>query len=868
MMRIFATLLLIFAWILTGTGMDYPVAAQKQNVTLPMQKSTISKMRIKFPAIKPRKGFYPVMRFNARIVTPSYGGWNYYLSLTLNGVSLENRTQNGNARLLRRGECMKNTVHGIQSWWRSNGKQQELLLFFAPRGTEINQQAVLSPRNEGFTYYLNITDCVNFLQTGADSRIEENSPNILDLKYSLTSKKMGGKSSPLEITGLEVIYLSEAQLKSMGGISIRKYTPGVAAAIIKSGDFSLQVNKTGGMELDVKGERYYFESLYSYPAQPKMKFNTFGVNTISGIPGWTVSVKKLAGDEIEINGKSANYKIKRNLKLTGKKIKVTDKLWNIGRGDIGFKYMNTVGCNKVVRDYRLAGQTGALMEVNLSAANPTVFLPGKNSSVGMVAEDSVSRVQLTLHARTNVLSMGSETLGLPAKQNITQEWSIYPGHNPSYYAFINQVRRDWRMNYTIPGPAIFIPERNYDCKLQVATLDPWLEFSSAADVPVVSGEKYLKIVKPRIAEMRSRYPGIKLFGKIETNLVPFNCDEVPWGNQILQRTGSRNEPGIQYGQYLSAELTRKLDAVTPYKDSILRNTEGLAQYDNFYPLKPYIDLMVQPEVGNFRYKHFIEQIDFLMDTAGFDGIYVDQFRPGRREKFSRNRWDGVTVELDDYGKIKQKLYDYALTGIQARVNIVQKVIDRGGMVIANGQPITREEQSQGVICFQEQENNPLHIMNFIDQKPPEFSWETACHLGTPIILGVRPIIYKDVSRRGEILNKGIITGLRNGVLFYYYWLRGVPLSGANGGSLEVGDNMFPFTPVEINEGFLIGKERTITAISGQYKIGGKNKPKVMHFNKRGIAYTKVDFPITGKPDNWEVTVKLDDWNEIAIIVKQ
>ena len=141
---------------------------------------------------------------------------------------------------------------------------------------------------------------------------------------------------------------------------------------------------------------------------------------------------------------------------------------------------------------------------------------------------------------------------------------------------------------------------------------------------------------------------------------------------------------------MSKETTRLFDEFSPYRDRIIRNASGNAMYENYYVTKPFINMMVQPEVGNERYRDFMRQFDLMMGKLGFSGIYIDQFQPYIIGGFSENRWDGYTVELAADGSIKRKRYSYAITGAQARANIIKTVRDRGGVVVTNGQPMSRE----------------------------------------------------------------------------------------------------------------------------------------------------------------------------------
>jgi len=78
------------------------------------------------------------------------------------------------------------------------------------------------------------------------------------------------------------------------------------------------------------------------------------------------------------------------------------------------------------------------------------------------------------------------------------------------------------------------------------------------------------------------------------------------------------------------------------------------------------------------------------------------------------------------------------------------------------------------------------------------------------------------------------------------------------------NKMLPLTPVELNEGFIVGKERTVTALSGNYKSTGKAQPEVFYFNNRGVPRTGKS-TVSGQSGAWDVKIELDDWNEVAVI---
>lgn len=829
---------------------------------------------VNFGAVRPKEGFGVVLKFNARIVTERHSGWNPYMTFRLNGKTLDKRTETGSYRLLRRGTYMATDSRvGDIEWWRNGSSGPALMTFFAPRGTEELDYRIKNAREEGFTYWLDLSDAVHYLTLGADDRVESDEPNRLEIDYLLTNQMTQQDGLVLDVSQIELLYLPLEEIRTLSGSRMPPFEPGTGAATLQGDGFSLQVNETGGMEFSIGGENFYIESFYSYPAEPRMAFNRLGIGESEG---WTVKVERPDESRAAVTAEGNGLKLERTLVSEVGRIRVTDKLSNIGANDTATRWYTLLSANAApAGGYRLAGQSGADRVDAFGTRNPTVFVKKERASLGAVVEDTISRAQLFLEAVDHHLRFGSRGLGLPAGKTVTIEWTLYPATDGDYYDFINTVRRDWGVNRTIPGPLLFRVNptlAEFGCRPQMASVPPWHQYAAGASW---SNERFRDEILPKIAEARKLFPDIILLGMIETNLVPFDASAYEKSGLFPLTYGDRGNPKSRYGMTVSKEASEILDAESDLSDSMLRDKAGNAIIDTYYGYskKPWFNLMVQPEEGNRRFAQMLAQIDFLMDECGFDGIYIDQFQPSPRDGFREDRSDGYTVELAPNGTVARTRYSYAITGASARGAILRHIAEKGGIVLTNGQPSTREERESGVLCFQEMENDPVNPLDYMDRKPPEFPWETVSHLGTPVTLGLRPVRLQSASaepsRWGEIINKGIITALRNGSLYYYYGTEMLP----NGktppaGSYELGNRMFPFTPRELHEGWVYGDERLITAVSGTFRLHGANRPLCYRFDRLGLPTDEKMPTVTGEPENWSVEVKIDDWNETAVLVVQ
>jgi len=272
---------------------------------------------------------------------------------------------------------------------------------------------------------------------------------------------------------------------------------------------------------------------------------------------------------------------------------------------------------------------------------------------------------------------------------------------------------------------------------------------------------------------------------------------------------------------------------------------------------------------NYRYQMFIDQIDFVMDELGFNGVYIDQFSQegafSRLDRFTFERWDGHTVDLDATGSIQRTRTDCNLIGAAARAKILKHILDKGGKVVTNGQSTVRETRGLPVFAFQEMDNDRVNPLEFLDGNPPIYYWQARGHLASPIILGLRPVRYAEQGQQrwAEIITKGIITALRNGVLYYYYTST-IPAEGPGAGEYGPLNHMFPFTPEELHEGWLLGRERIITCVSRTFQWPHVDEPACFLFDLHGREKPHT-FQTTQTGNAWQVEVGLSDWNEIAVI---
>jgi len=210
-------------------------------------------------------------------------------------------------------------------------------------------------------------------------------------------------------------------------------------------------------------------------------------------------------------------------------------------------------------------------------------------------------------------------------------------------------------------------------------------------------------------------------------------------------------------------------------------------------------------------------VKFALEDCGADGMYIDCFSYAFNRnwaRFSYDRWDGHTVELDEKThRITARLTDAGLVSAAAQQKVIEAIQARGGVVVANTSPATENMRK-------------LRTWRFVETgSGPEYDRET--HLYTPIALGFPWGHLAAEDRTARRFIQDVIANLEHGALYYYY---SVPATGLDYG---VVNRMFPFTPRELHAGWLVGEERIITTKSGEFGWGDLSDARGFHYDPEG-----------------------------------
>jgi len=583
------------------------------------------------------------------------------------------------------------------------------------------------------------------------------------------------------------------------------------------GNPKLEIIGKGGVKINFDNTYILLESLFSYPYGG---FNKLGKEVnVDNEKDWTIEIKNNSPKEGELFAKGNYYSIDRKIKLISENvILIEDTVTNLTEQDIGIIFSNYINFENIPLYYtRMAGMTSQSLNYINYPQNPTIFYPLKNSGIGIVANDDVYRNHGLLFYDIDKTITGLEDrnfcLGPKSKYKIS--WSVYFVQSDDYYDFINLVRRDWGSNIKIDGPVYFINYRSI------------VDFTDEVLKQLIDNKnaKYIVFWEVRTPNPVPEYDNRKVVAYGPGIFDPIFKEEIEKIKEAIQKLRRINQDlKIAFYTHCFFICPEKPDDPT-YKDSWIVGKDGkraISQYNR----KEYYDYQpVFPTLNNSYGKAYMKVLDWYLDNMGANWIYWDESTGpgilGEKNK-TYNVWDGYSAIINPETKtIEKKFAVLGLVCDEFIMNIYEKVKRKGGFILFNGAAVTKSR----IKCpsFVESQYLILELYN--------------THLNTPLAYGLGKPSMKELIDR---LNYGTIYA-RTQIDY----------------NSDIVTKFYPITIEEIHSGWIKGKERIITAKSGNYGWDGEYKAKIYIYNEQGECVTpnpditvckgkiKIDVPTNG-----------------------
>lgn len=667
--------------------------------------------------------------------------------------------------------------------------------------------------------------------------------------------------------------LSAEDIGRMYAADISRYQPGkvkvtrvTKAAGVRKGGLELIAGKNGGFEVRSDKGFAVIEGRFSYPGE-KIGWNTLAAGDDAGDSSQKITITQTSDASLSATVSCPAYTLVRAVSLGDGYVEVEDRMRNRTDGAVG----------TLVHNQATISGAGEFLALTYISA-PLMVITTPDMSVGVVAVDDVSRQYYQPTGCANRLEFDLTHVGVAGKAERVLKWRLYLLPSGSdMFTLADRVRKDFNANQTVLGPGRFMYMSPDDYKysredwsieglreslgrrnLGVVILAPFLEYDPAPFPDTLSRAEYKELAQEMYRRIKTVDPSIRVLGSIETDWVGV------WPDR-MEDSDLLPVPDPKGAVRLTPEQTAVLKkANLPWmKDSARLDEQGRPLLELYQRMgKSQWALGVYPAKGNYQAWFLLDQARFLCQDVGLDGFYADEF--STEWAYSYDRWDGATVDINpETGKVIQKYASCNIAGVEARLDLCRYAVDHGKTMIGNSFATTFAEAAMPVMRFNELWMD-FNAASLVAGKPGFQPPMLRGILGTPIGLGM-PLL-EGYQPTAELLMRGVKLYMRHGLVYYHYHFPDVP-DTSDKTPYGFINAMFPITPVHTFAGGLVGPERIVTCVSDVYTRTGTTQPRVRLFGPDGSEKPLNDTTTVARQDDgsWSVRLKIDDWNEYAVI---
>ncbi len=501
---------------------------------------------------------------------------------------------------------------------------------------------------------------------------------------------------------------------------------------------------------------------------------------------------------------------------------MSEEITNLHRDQkLGMLVRSEVSLKGKQADVRLAGNPDPILNEYYAPSNPSVYAQLKDFGLGLICEDDVFRNQATLFCDAKTAGIRTEKLCLKPGGSYTLKWSVYPVATNDYYDFINLVRQDWGANFTVEGAWSFF------YKPEVILDTP---FDYLRKQYINQGVKYVNCCGGWIDFIREKeIPKHVAFGA--GVLDPFWADYRDRLRRVKQRI-HKAVPDIKVYNYYNTFRDSSEEGRKRFHDSLIVSSDGNPRSStfggDFFP-----SYCVIPTLENSFGQTMLKAVKYYMDELKCDGLYWDDMELENYNvpQITYNMWDGYSCILTEKYTIERTIAIGTIIGEKFRLAVIDKVRSLGGNLLGNSPACTKKLLLKKMQRMVEIQHND--------------SWHYLGNLDSPLgYAGHR----KDFGNWIRAIKMAtLLVGTR--ISYYDY---------------DFSRYVFPFTPIELHAGYMLGQERIITVHSGNYGwVGKRCLSQVRHFDKNG-KLTGKDFPTIVTRDEARTKVELTEGEALVL----
>jgi len=448
-------------------------------------------------------------------------------------------------------------------------------------------------------------------------------------------------------------------------------------------------------------------------------------------------------------------------------------------------------------------------------SNPTAFAGG-GASLGLIALSDAMRIHVETVARGDGIELADRQLVIAPGAEHTARWAIVPTDDGSYWTFINAARRLVDANFTIDGAFAFLRGGPPVSEWSDETFANFIRYKDA---------KYtcMSIMYPRY---NGHYTHGTAFQRVDLS---------PYIESLERRR--RLVPGREHLVYFHCFLDVTEDGPERFPDARTLRPDGTqATYGEAH------QRLYFPTETNAYGDAVRKNAELIFDEIGADGVYWDEHEYSRYLYHYGEPWDGVSGDIDgSTHEVTRLKSSVTLMTEEWRVGLAKDILTRGPL-IGNSVPMTEQMAALQYPCFVET-GSITHC--------------TRAHLYSPIALG------DHLTERSEVdAYKTMLAALDYGCVYHWYSdTHVVPTHHT------LTQYMYPITPVELHEGFIIGEERIITKKSGLFGWGDASDHEVHVFDHEGREIADWDAPVVERDGAKYSAIRLPE-DYAAVIIRR
>ncbi len=517
-----------------------------------------------------------------------------------------------------------------------------------------------------------------------------------------------------------------------------------------------------------------------------------------------------------VQGSCDYFEHARRIERKPEALVVYDTFTNRTDKNLGVMQRHSVVFGKRLKRVWIGGlaQSG-LNASNAVNSNPTTFGAGERIGVGVVALNDALRIHATNFAMDGAIGLADNNLVLAPGASYTAEWAIVPTEAPDYWRFINAVRRLVDANFRLPGAFAFIHARSITEEWSDQQVTDFLRFKDAYYACT-------SIVHPRYKGRH--YTHGTSFQHVTHDNYREGIDR--WRGLV---------PDAKYLVYYHCFIDPLDEAPQRFEDARTLRPDGT---QNDYG-KPAMRLFFPTETNTYG-QEAAKSVDIIFDEIGADGVYWDEHAYSRAPYHFGAPWDGLSGDIDARTmRVARLKSSVCLLSRDWRAALAKRILARGPLV-GNGSPRTRAMAALKFPCFHETGS----ITNC-----------TKSHLHSPIALG------DHLTERSELhAYETMLAALDYGCVYHWYAQSHVVPTHHH-----LTRYMYPITPIELHEGYLLGEERIVTKRSGLYGWGDTSAHEVHVFDDTGREVRDFDAPLIKKDGKTFTELRIgEDWSAAII----